>query len=661
MNLVQTALRRPLTILVLGIAVSLGAGIALQRMSRDVFPPLGIPTIYVAQPFGGMDPAQMEGYLTYYYEYHFLYLTGIEHVESKSIQGASLMKLQFHPGTDMSAAMSETVAYVNRARAFMPPGTPGPFITRFDAGSVPVGYLVFSTTNENRTVGQMQDAALNSVRPLFATLPGVSAPPPFGGSARTIVINVQPDRLRAYNLSPDEIVQAMSQANTISPSGNMNLGDKYPIVPVNVVVKNIKDLEGVPLRVNTSGAVFLRDVATVEDAADIVTSYALVNGRRTVYQTVTKRSDASTPSVVELVKKNLPKFQSVVPDDIKVTYEFDLSPVVRRSIADLVREGAIGAVLKQLTQAARHALEAQRQDSVLAAAQGYFELALAQGAVGVANEAVRIAGDYETQLTHAVEAGLAFKGDLLRARVQAERNRLTLRQAQEQQRAVAARLAQVLRLDPAVELQAQDSGLVALRLLETNAALTPLVQQALTTRPETKQNLALTAAAREAKNGATYGPLIPSLGAVGFWGGLGGGRSGVGDTFGGQQEFFVGASWRIGPGGLFDFGRVRSAEARLKITELSSDKVRDEITRQVVEAFTHWQSSYDQVSTAQRVLAAAEEGLRLAQQRKEFAVGMVLETITAEQDLTRARMDYLKAVAEFNRAQYALSKATGKL
>ena len=146
------------------------------------------------------------------------------------------MKLQFHPGTDMSQALSEVIGYVNRARAFMPPGTVPPFVTRFDAGSVPVGYLVFSTTNENRTVGQMQDAALNLVRPLFATLPGVSAPPPFGGSARTIVINLKPDRLRAYEFSPDEIVQALSQANTISPSGNMNLGDKYPIVPVNAIV-----------------------------------------------------------------------------------------------------------------------------------------------------------------------------------------------------------------------------------------------------------------------------------------------------------------------------------------------------------------------------------------------------------------------------------------
>jgi multidrug efflux pump subunit AcrB len=139
MNLAQGALRRPLTVVVLIISVVLASVVGLRQMPRDIFPTLGIPTIYVAQPYGGMDPAQMEGYLTYYYEYHFLYITGIEHVESKSIQGAALIKLQFHPGTEMSQAMSETVAYVNRARAFMPPGTVPPFIMRFDAGSVPVG------------------------------------------------------------------------------------------------------------------------------------------------------------------------------------------------------------------------------------------------------------------------------------------------------------------------------------------------------------------------------------------------------------------------------------------------------------------------------------------------------------------------------------------
>jgi multidrug efflux pump subunit AcrB len=346
MNLVQPALRRPFTVLVAVAALALASWVAIRQMPRDIFPTLGIPTIYVAQPYGGMDPAQMEGYLTYYYEYHFLYITGIEHVESKSIQGAALIKLQFHPGTDMSQAMSETVAYVNRARAFMPPGTVPPFITRFDAGSVPVGNLVFSS--ETRSVGEMQDAALNLVRPLFATLPGVSAPPPFGGSARSIVVNLKPDRLRSYHMSPDEVVSAITAANIISPSGNMPIGGEYPMVPLNSVVRSIKDLEAVPIRPGSYPTVFLRDVGSVIDGSDIVTSYALVNGRRTVYIPVTKRSDASTLSVVGLVKKNLPKFQSVVPGDVKVSYEFDQSPYVTRAIRGLTLEGGLGAVLTGL-------------------------------------------------------------------------------------------------------------------------------------------------------------------------------------------------------------------------------------------------------------------------------------------------------------------------
>src|SRR5205814_1298825 len=190
-----------------------------------------------------------------------------------SIQGAALIKLQFHPGTDMSQAMSETVAYANRARAFMPPGTVPPFIMRFDAGSVPVGNLVFSS--DTRTVGEMQDAALNLVRPLFATLPGVSAPPPFGGSARSIVVNLKPDRLRSYNMSPDEVVTAMTCANTLSPSGNMPISDEYPMVPLNSVVKTIKDLESVPIRTGTYPAVFLLLLRAGDMFVNVVSNHLL--------------------------------------------------------------------------------------------------------------------------------------------------------------------------------------------------------------------------------------------------------------------------------------------------------------------------------------------------------------------------------------------------
>ena len=211
MWLIRFALNRPFTVIVALVGVTLGCVLAIRQMPIDIFPSLNLPVVYVCQPYGGMDPAQMEGYLANYYEYHFLYITGIHHVESKNVQGMSLMKLYFHPGTNMAQAMAETVGYVNRARAFMPPGTVPPFIMRFDTGSVPVGYLVLSS--ETRSIGEIQDLALFRVRPMFASLPGVSAPPPFGGNQRTVVITVDPQRLRAYDMSPDDVVNALSQAH----------------------------------------------------------------------------------------------------------------------------------------------------------------------------------------------------------------------------------------------------------------------------------------------------------------------------------------------------------------------------------------------------------------------------------------------------------------
>src|SRR2546430_1858724 len=170
MNLVSFALRRPISLLTMVIAVALVGFLAVDRISRDIFPDLGVPVLYVAQPYGGMDPAQMEGFIVNYYEYHFLYITGIEHVESKSIQGVGLIKLQFHPGTNMAQATAETVAYVDRARAFMPTGTVPPFVMRFDGGSVPVGDLVFSS--KTKTVAELQ---LNR-RPRRAGTPSRSRP-----------------------------------------------------------------------------------------------------------------------------------------------------------------------------------------------------------------------------------------------------------------------------------------------------------------------------------------------------------------------------------------------------------------------------------------------------------------------------------------------------
>jgi len=272
MWLIRAALRRPIATLVVVIAIALCSILAVTRMRIDIFPNLNLPVIYVAQPYGGMSPAQMEGYLVYYYEYHFLYINGIQSVEDKSIQGNGLLKLTFYPGTNMSEALAQTISYVNRAHAFMPPGTVSPFVIRFDAGTVPVGYVVFSS--ETRTVGEIQDLALNRVRPAFATLPGLTSPPPFGGNQRTMVITINPDRLRAYNMSPDEVAQAVNNGNILQPAGNVRTGSLLRIAQSDSVTPNIQSLADLPVRTGSGPTVYLHDVGTIQDTSDIPTGYA---------------------------------------------------------------------------------------------------------------------------------------------------------------------------------------------------------------------------------------------------------------------------------------------------------------------------------------------------------------------------------------------------
>lgn len=318
-------------------------------------------------------------------------------------------------------------------------------------------------------------------------------------------------------------------------------------------------------------------------------------------------------------------------------------------------------VAKQLVNAASLGLDAQRQDTTLSAAQGYFELAKTKAVVEVVREALRTSEGYGAQLHAAVAAGVVFKGDELRVQTQSERYRVALSQAQEQQRIASARLAQILHLDPTIELAPTDSELVPITLVETTGDLQALVRQALEARPELKQNQALIAAAREAKRGAVYGPLIPSLGVQAFLGEFGGGQGDATGNYGASRDYYVGLSWRIGPGGLFDFSRINVSQARLETAELTALKTSDDVARQVVEGYTRVRSLSDQIVASRQSLSSATETLRLTRERKQLGVGIVLEDIQAQQELVRARADYLSVIAEFNKAQYLLSKVLGNL
>src|SRR3954452_549687 len=304
MNPIVFALRRPVTVTMLVLALALGGIYSLFRMQKDIFPSLNQPVLYVVHNYGGMDPKQVEGLITNVYELFFQYINGVEHVESKSIQSMVMLKLYFQPGTNMAEATAQTVAYCNRALAVMPPGSLPPYVVRLDAGSLPVGYLVF--TSKTRPVGQLQDLALYRVRPMFSGLAGISSPPPFGGNIRTIVIQVDPDRLRSYNLSPQDVVASIDSGNYISPSGNVAIKDQLTVVPTNAMVIDPQELRNVPLKLGEN--VYIRDVGTVAAATDIPVGYALVNGRKSVYLPVVKQASASTLTVVNAIKENMPRF-----------------------------------------------------------------------------------------------------------------------------------------------------------------------------------------------------------------------------------------------------------------------------------------------------------------------------------------------------------------
>jgi len=344
MNALDIALRRPITVLVAMAAISLGSLFAVTQMRTDVFPDLNQPIIYVAQAYGGMDPAQMEGLISNYYEYAFLYMNGIEHVESRNMQNLAVLKLYFHPGTDMAQAMAEAAIYANRAKAYFPPGTVTPFILRLDASSVPVAYLVLSS--ETRSINELSDLMLFRLRPILASLPGASAPQPFGGSLRTIIVNLNPEKLRSYNMSPQEVSEALNKGNTVTPSGNARIKDQMPMVSVNSIVMNPQELLNIPIRPETS--IYLRDLGTVQDSMDIPTGWALVDGRRSVYMPIVKTAEASTLTVATELKDNLDTMRSQIPEDVKLSLEFDQSPYVTGAIGGVVQESVLGALLTGL-------------------------------------------------------------------------------------------------------------------------------------------------------------------------------------------------------------------------------------------------------------------------------------------------------------------------
>lgn len=346
MSVIASALKKPITLVVIILSLMVFSVVNVMKIPVDIFPRLNLPTIYVIESYGGMSAQQMEGFFSTRLQDQFLYVNGVKNITAKNIQGLTMLRLDFYESTDMAEASAQVALQVNRAMKFFPPGALPPQVIRFDASSLPVGQLVIS--GKSRSLKEIYDLAATRIRPAFASVAGLTAPPPFGANSRAITINVDPSKLRSYNLTADDVVTALAKFNVMSPSGNLRLDKTMYVTTINTLIKEVESFSDIPIESRNGVPVLIRDVARVADAADITVDYALINGKRSIYIPVVKTADASTWEVVKQLKAKLPEMQSLLPDGVNLSYEFDQSVFVINAVKSLVSEGLLGALLTGL-------------------------------------------------------------------------------------------------------------------------------------------------------------------------------------------------------------------------------------------------------------------------------------------------------------------------
>lgn len=288
MSLIKFALRKPIAVIVIVLTIGFFSINTIKKINVDIFPEVELPAMYIAMPYGGLSPAYMDGFMANEFQKVLLFVGGVKNIDFKSIQGLTLMKLTFYPGTNMAQAAGEVSTSVSRAMGFLPPGAVPPMVVRFDGSSLPVGQLVFES--DQRSINEIQTLVLTKVRPMFVEIPGITAPAPFGGNVRSIVVQADPEAMQANGVSPEDITIAMSKNSLPSPAGNIRIGEQNLMAPINSIAKNPEEFLNTPVKVGDNRTIYVRDVARVEDGADQTVGYALVNGKRSVYLPIIKKS-----------------------------------------------------------------------------------------------------------------------------------------------------------------------------------------------------------------------------------------------------------------------------------------------------------------------------------------------------------------------------------
>lgn len=332
--------------MVIVLAITFFSYNAIKKINVDIFPEVELPAMYIAMPYGGLSPAYMDGFMANEFQKVLLFVSGVKNMDFKSIQGLTLMKLTFYPGTDMAQAAGEVSTSVSRAMGFLPPGAVPPMVVRFDGSSLPVGQLVFES--DEHSISELQTLVISKIRPMFVEIPGITAPAPFGGTSRSIVVNLDPQSLQANGLSPEEVTLAITKSSIPSPAGNIRIGEENLMAPINSIARGPTEFLNTPIKSSDGRTVYVRDVAKVDDGADQTVGYALVNGKRSVYLPIIKKADASTLDAVKNLKRSIPMLKEQLPEEVEIRYEFDQSKYIEGSLSNLIHEGILGAVFTGL-------------------------------------------------------------------------------------------------------------------------------------------------------------------------------------------------------------------------------------------------------------------------------------------------------------------------
>ncbi|MEK7268169.1 MAG: efflux RND transporter permease subunit, partial [Nitrospirota bacterium] len=340
--MVRAALQNPYAVVAISLIVVILGVVSYQTMVVDIFPEINLPVVAVATFYKGMGPSEVEGAITLRLEQLYLQASYVEHIESRSLPGVSLIKIYFHPSYDVDAGMAEITSLTYSALRYLPQGIFPPIIIKFGAASLPIGTLTVSSA----TLGEkeVRDLAYFSVRPQLANVPGIFVAPSFGGTVRQITVFLDRERMLARGISINDIVNAVNAQSVLLPAGNVKIGELDYNVYTNSMIKIVEQMNEIPVKMVNGVPVVLKDVGRAADSTMIQGNIVRINGHRAVYLPIMKQAGANTIQVIDGIRATVPKLIGL-PEDLSVKLIFDQSLYIRQAIQTLEEEGLLGGGL----------------------------------------------------------------------------------------------------------------------------------------------------------------------------------------------------------------------------------------------------------------------------------------------------------------------------